>query len=351
MNRESPDPYSSSKPVFPNDDSLKATRTAFIFIGASLKLSESELDGMLNMVYAGRHVFLSAYDIGENLLDSLGLKVARAGYFYGNTDSLRVQVVDPVSEESGSYTYPGRALDNYFTSMDSTITYIMGYNNKEQANYIRIDYKSGGSIYLHLAPMALTNFFLLHKQNKSYYDQVFSYLPANIELIRWDEYFRYNDGKDNKKKSNFSALQWIAKQPGLNAAWWLVLLLLLVLFLVESKRRQRILPRLAAPRNSSLDFVKTIGRLYYQRKDNQNLAQKMAVHFQDHVRHAYHLRTAVMDEAFEKKLADKSGCDLEALRSMLYDLRLAQHDPFVSDESLLALDRQLKAFYNYAKTI
>ncbi len=44
--------------------------------------------------------------------------------------------------------------------------------------------------------MAFTNFFLLHKENKAYYDNVLSYLPASVNEVKWDEYFRYDRGKD-----------------------------------------------------------------------------------------------------------------------------------------------------------
>ena len=52
--------------------------------------------------------------------------------------------------------------------MDSTITTILGKDEYGRANFVKLDYEGGGSLYLHLAPLAFSNFFLLHKENKAY---------------------------------------------------------------------------------------------------------------------------------------------------------------------------------------
>ncbi|WP_315822010.1 hypothetical protein [Paraflavitalea speifideaquila] len=122
--------------------------------------------------------------------------------------------------------------------MDSSITTVLGKNAEGKANFVKIAYESGGAFYIHLAPMAFTNFFLLHKNNKSYYDQVLSWVPRNVEKLRWDDYFRnssHGDGKDgDNTKGAFSAMSWLLKQPALAWGWWLLLILLLLIYLFES---------------------------------------------------------------------------------------------------------------------
>ena len=57
-------------------------------------------------------------------------------------------------------------------------------------------------------------------------------------------------------------------------------------------------PRMQKPANDSLDFVRTLGRLYYDRKDHQNLASKMAAVFLDVVKTRYHVATQNLDAHF-----------------------------------------------------
>ena len=71
------------------------------------------------------------------------------------------------------------------------IASILGTDEAGHANFIKFNYKGGGAVFLQLAPMTFTNFFLLYKNNKNYYDNAFSYLPKSIVEIKWDDYFRY----------------------------------------------------------------------------------------------------------------------------------------------------------------
>lgn len=304
-----------------------------------------EINALLEMVQRGHHVFISSVQIGNALLDTLHLATGFKLSFLD--DSLTVKVFHPLSYNQESYTYPGRAYDNHFVQIDSSITTVLGTDELGQPNYVKLQYEGGGAIYLHLAPIAFTNFFLLHKGNKGYYDNVLSYVPQDIGLVKWDDYFRYyakGDSGDGSGKG-FNALGWIAGQPGLGMALFLLIVLLLLIYLFESKRKQRIIPVKAPLKNASLDFVKTIGRLYYQRRDNKNLSQKMIAHFMDHVRSKYNIRVSQLDEDFEKRLAWKTGYDPAAIKALLRYMQYVQDQPKLSDEGLLELNSRLEKFY------
>lgn len=358
INKRSPDKYKTFtlKQNKTDDDNISVydnRKISNIIIANHVVPDESEVAALLGMVAKGQNVFISSLRIGDILLDSLRLKTAFYTSAYNARDSLTVSVNNPETNDSLSYTYPGMALDNYFVSLDSSITTILGKDRNGRANFVRFSYDGGGSLYIHLAPMAFTNFFLLHKNNKSYYDNVLSYMPQSTELVKWDDYFRYHeagseDGGSQNGKGLFGAFSWISKQPPLAVASVLLLILLLIIYLFESKRKQRIIPVIPPLKNASLDFVKTIGRLYFQRRDNKNLAQKMTVHFQDHVRSRYGIRNPITDPEFEKRLAWKTGYDVNSIKDLVYYMKMIQDEPSVSDERLLELNRKLEHFYKYA---
>jgi hypothetical protein len=357
INKKSPDKYKSySLQTIKDDDNdvtVEDSKTSYIIIATDVIPDENEAAAILGMVSRGQHVFISSLRINETLLDSLHLKTAYYSSDFNREDSLTVSVINPVSKDSLSFSYPGMALDNYFVSIDSSFTTVLGKDMHGRPNFVQFNYEGGGSLYIHLAPAALSNFFLLHKNNKAYYDNVFSYLPKNSEVVRWDDYFRYNKSGNNdggsgqKGKGLFGAGSWLSKQPALAQAMWLLLLLMVFIYLFESKRKQRIIPVIQPLKNASVDFVKTIGRLYFQRRDNKNLAQKMAVHFQDYVRSKYSIRTSLTDPEFEKRLAWKTGYDIIALKDLLYFMNMLQDEPSVSDEGLLELNRKLEHFYKH----
>ena len=322
---------------------------AYIVIASSVQPDENELNALMNYAMSGNHVFFSAMRFGDNLLDSFNLECTTFSSPYLRDDSMTVSVTDPRDYDSVAFTYPGYKLANYFTSFDSSVTEVIGKDNKGNANYVKFRDQGGGAIYFHLAPAAFTNFFLLHKQNKLYYDLALSRIPETVERVRWDDYFRnHTRGKNNANRSAFSKLGTFLNNEVLRWAFWLTLLLFAIVYLVESKRKQRAIPSIKKLHNSSLDFVKTVGRLYYQRKDNKNLAHKIAAHFLGYIRNRYNLNTSQLDEDFEERLAYKSGYPLAAVKEITGEIRSLDEAIELSDDELLALNEKIDKFINKA---
>jgi hypothetical protein len=334
-------PSSASPETFDREEK----GSAYVIIGKTVRPSERELDAILSHVYAGNKVFISALDIGKNLLDSLTLKVKNESGYYDFDDSLTISVEDK-DEVSSSFTYPGFRMDNYFSSMDTGYTTVLGRTKGGHANFVRISFNGGGTIMIHLSPVAFSNFFLLHKENKKYYDLAMSAIPDTVNYVRWDDYYRRHiNGEDIDKPSGFSKLGEILKNETLSWAFWLTLLLFAIIYIFESKRKQRIIKPLVQPANTSLDFVQTVGRLYFQRRDNKNLATKIVTHFLGHIRSAYNLPTSALDEEFEKRLAFKSGYSIETIKNIIEDIKSIEAKPSLNDEELLALNDKLEKFY------
>ena len=65
---------------------------------------------------------------------------------------------------------------------------------------------------------------------------------------------------------------------------YLTLLGLLLFCVFYARRRQRVIPVVKQPENKSLEFVKLIGTLYYQKHENRDLLQKKYSYFAETVR-------------------------------------------------------------------
>ena len=354
--------YESLPQIFPNADIIVSTNKhpfsmatatgsgrAFIVIATSLEADASDITSLMNFIEQGNQVFISATRISESLLDNLSIRATAYTGRSEEPDSLTVSIYNPV--KAGYYctfSYPGDSYDNWVTKLDEKYTSILGRDGRGRPNFVRLNYKGGGAIYLHFAPLAFSNFFLLHRGNMAYYEAALSYMPSTTREVIWDEYYRYNHPVSGSKGgSTFSALGYILSVPALNLAFWLLLLLLLILYLFESKRRQRQIPVIGPPQNTSLDFVRTIGRLYYQRRDNHNLAMKMVVHFQDDVRTRHHLSFTVMDEAFVDRLAYRTGYPKQELMPLVDYIQQLASKVYIPDEELLDFHRRLEAFYKH----
>jgi hypothetical protein len=303
-----------------------------------------EMSSLMDFIGKGNQVFISAFYFKDSLLRSLGIRLGLPFGYANDKDSLQLSVYTPLSADSLSFSYPGDSYDNFVSKIDTQYTSVLGRDARGRPNLVRINYKGGGALYLHFAPLAFSNFFLLHKNNKAYYDNVMSYLPSSAREVIWDQYFRYSD----RNSGSFSALGYILNNRALRWAFWLLLLLFLLIYLFDSKRKQRIVPVIEPLRNSSVDFVKTIGRLYYQRRDNYNLAQKMVAHFQDHVRRKYNLQASVLDDAFVDRLTYKTGLPKDTVKDLVYDMNRFPHQGWLTDQDLMEFNHKMEEFYKQA---
>jgi hypothetical protein len=330
---------SNSKPL--SGLSSSEGKKAYLIIVGAMDPSPADINSLLDFVGEGNHVFISARRYGDSLLHTLGVKASYGYLSDGPMDSLRLSVVQPVTADSLSFSYPGDSFDGWVDVFDPQYTTVLGRDHLGRPNFIRFAYKGGGTLYLHFAPLAFSNFFLLHKKNIAYYQDALSYLPATVEEVVWDDYFTVSH-------RSWSALDYILGNKSLAAALGLLLLLLLLIYLIESKRRQRPIPVIQPLQNTSLDFVRTIGRLYFQRRDNHNLASKMVTHFQDMVRTRYNLTTSALDEELVNRLAYRTGYQQEALSRLIGYMRVLPSKAYVPDEELMDFHQQLEAFYKIA---
>ena len=99
-----------------------------------------------------------------------------------------------------------------------------------------------------------------------------------------------------------------------------------------------------ATRNASEDFVKTVGRLYFQQKNNQNLAIKMITAFLENIRSSYNLSTSILDEEFTQKLAFRTGQPLFEIKQLVQLIHEVRVKPDLTDKELMDLHLQISQF-------
>lgn len=203
--------------------------------------------------------------------------------------------------------------------------------NTDQANFIKVKFGKG-NIYVHTEPLFLTNYYLLKSGNTKYAQDVFSYLQDRETV--WFV-------KSNAKESRFF-MKFVLSNPALKYAWWLLLGGLVLFIFFNAKRKQRIIPVIEPLKNTSLDFVKSIGNLYLQEGDFHDMMAKKAQYFLNKVRLDLLIDTQNLDEEFAKKLQLKTGKTMEMINEAIVLIKKAQ-DPYASvmKEDLARINRLL----------
>jgi hypothetical protein len=324
-------------PVLFQSGTAEDTSRALIILSPLFAPEPDEMRSIIRFASSGNQVFISALHIDDTVMTMLHQKQTANLFFF--QDSGEVSILDPIRNEWEKYTYPGYNFNNYFEPMDSGFTTVLGKNSQGQANFIRVAYEHGGSIFIHLNPFQFSNFFLLHNKNKSYYDLALSYIPGHTGVVEWSDYFRYR-----KHSKSFSTLNFILSKRSLRWAFWLTIVLCLLMFIVESKRKQRPIAEIPSLRNASEDFVKTVGRLYFQQKNNQNLFLKMVSAFLENVRSTYQLPTSQLNEEFAVKLAFRSGKPVEQIKQIMQAIFELKMKTELSDKELMDFNEAINQF-------
>jgi hypothetical protein len=200
-----------------------------------------------------------------------------------------------------------------------------------------------GGIFIHLAPLAFSNYFLLHKKNIDYYKNALSVIPQNVSAVVWNDY--YLTKMRINKESDPSWFRVLFKYPAFRWGLLTAMGTLLLFVLLEMRRKQRMIPEWTKPKNDSMDFVKTIGRLYYDKSDHKNLVKKMGAYFLEYVRSRYKLSTHTIDEDFINAVHNKTSYPVTEIRSIVRFIQFADTAPAISESQLSEFHTQLELFY------
>lgn len=206
-----------------------------------------------------------------------------------------------------------------------------------QPDFVRYRYGEG-HLTLHAAPLVLSNYFLLQDGNRDYLTALWQSLPSDINRVYWNDYF--------KRNAEASGLDVLMRYPATRWALIIGILTLLLYILFEGKRKQRIIPIVEPLKNDSVSFVETVGRLYYNKGNHTNLAEKMVLQFLDWVRTYYFLNTNLINEAFIRQLILKSGqpeATVRGLIDMITEIRSGKEKP--DDAYLYQLYNTIQQFY------
>ena len=171
-----------------------------------------------------------------------------------------------------------------------------------------------------------------------------SLFPKDTKKVVWDEYYLNKYYNDNPQKEQ-GILSVILKYDNFKWAFWVALLLLALYLVTEVKRKQRIIPQYAKPKNDSLEFVTTVGKLYYEKADHKNLADKLTQYFLDNVRNRFKISTAEINNAFVQQLAAKAGKSVDEINGLIETMHTINLSESITQHQLMYYYEQLEKFY------
>jgi len=313
-----------------------------LYLSVSKAFAPDELDteALLEFVAHGGVAFLSADQFSGALADTLNFKL-EVNYAQKFIDSNYIHFTAPALSPNGKeWAYKGGLAANYFVDLDTTSAIVTAINRDSQPVMIEQSY-GDGTFFISSTPICFTNYYMLSGDNREFIAKSFSKFSAHS--ILWDEYYKV--GRDEIR----SPLRYILSVDSLRWAYFCVLIGGLLFVVFRAKREQRSIPVIPPVTNSTLEFVDTVGQVYYQQGDHANLAEKKIHYFLDYVRTNYYVRTNEFTEEFYQKISEKSGIDLPSVRKIFRDIERIRGKEHILEVELESLHANIELFYSWSR--
>lgn len=337
----------------------------FVFIGEALLLDSSDIESLLDFVDAGNVAFISSQSIPDLLMEEIygipcdSLFWVDYGVYYDT--AIITNFVHPDLRAEADFIFPyvkdQQVKNTYWEKVDEIVfcaaenqPIIISQSPDSIVDMIKLPYGEG-AFYLQTSPMAFTNYQLTKKQGRDYVEKAFSHL--NDGTIYWDDFSnvpvavgrRNNWDSYNPFQSKAGPLDYILSQPPLAWAWYLLVALGVLYLLFRAKRRQRTIPVLAPNRNTSLEFISTIGRLHFTGNNHRRIAlQKMDL-MESFIRSKYRLSAEKSDKDFTKDLSIAAEIDESIIKKMFLLSTNIKSSTLTTDKTLIELHKLTDYFY------
>ena len=326
------------EPVYNVLNGRQKLRAAYVIIAGEVNLNDYDYAQLMDYIRSGNEVFIAASSFRGYLENKLNISTDAVSSDHSEPP---VRFVNTHLDTTEYYHIDKHASDVFFDEIDTAKAIVLGNDTHGNINFVK--YPIGkGALYLNANPLMFTNYSVLQEQGAKYSAIALSNLKNSGEII-WDEY--YSQGKEGET----SFMRVFLANFSLRAATYIAFFGLLIFALFEVKRRQRIIPVIEPLENTSVEFARTVGQVYYEQRNNSNIAQKKVSYFLDHIRASYFLKTTTLDDEFVNALSQKSGAAHELVRSLVAKIITVKAGGKVSDQELIALNQHIEQFYQQSR--
>jgi hypothetical protein len=330
--------HHSYKTLYELSDSVGENDNIFI-ISSNFSGGKEDSDFLLGHVSHGGKVLISAQYFLGHFADTLGLSTY--DYFFKGGDIVRrrdtstLKFVNPYLDTLKEFFYTRDNTHNYFSKFDTTRTTVVAKNDMGMPVTIRVKWGDGDFI-LNSTPLAFTNIYLLAGNNHEFVSTTLSYL-SDAPLV-WTEY--YHVGRMEAQ----TPLRFILLNEPLRWAYYVTIAAILLYMAFELKRKQRIIPVIMPLANTTIEFIQTIGNLYYQRSGNKSIAEKRIHFLLDQIRSKHWMPIGKLDDAFIQTLTRKTGKPEEDIRRLVMSMNTIQSKTSITGQELIEFNQAIEKF-------
>lgn len=343
-------------------DSLgEGKNNTYFIVGNELQYSERDYKSLENFMYAGNTVFIISSILDYKLINQISTECANSDEKYSSLNdvyeySVKVNFENKkLRSEKGYfffYEYLSKRSDYNFHYFGSDFCRYLKYETlgeiePHKPNFIKINVGKG-HLLLHSNPIFFSNRHLIREDAFDYANKALSYIPDGN--IYWDNHSKPIKIKKPAVEGNEddTPFTYILKQRSFRWAFYLIYVAVFLFLVFNLFRKQRQIPVLFQNKNTSLEFIKNVGSLYFENKDNKQLAQKIMLHFMNEIRLKYFISDK-NEEVIIEKLASKTKLKPSVIQDIFTSFAYIEKQDECTDEDLVKFYLKIEKFHKSIK--
>ncbi|WP_341228563.1 hypothetical protein [uncultured Arcticibacterium sp.] len=314
-----------------------------------------EIRRLKDYISSGNVGLISSFNLGAELLDSLfQTNAGSENIDYKFPPILLKSKTGQVWDESlkffpQNYAYPGHWAINqsdFKNRIDSSNHNVIPILKDDLGNVQMVRIKIGeGEVYLSNNPLVFSNYFLLHKKNYKFLNQLMTLVDIKNRGVVWDDYYKDFKGNSPSEKKQSKVLNTIHKYPSLKIAFYTFIFTVLLFILFYYRRIQKEVEVLPEAKNQTLDFVNVITGLYWNEQNHLLMARKMHAHFLEDLKDKYHFYAKDVSLDNLELLSHKTGRKEHVLMGVLSDMEAVKNGKDLKDTELIKMYQNVQKFY------
>lgn len=334
------------------------TNSNLIAVETYIELDSVNIDLLLNYIKKGNRVFLSCEESPTYLLERI---LPEAGSVYGYDDYENSMI--KIKYASSQLPYPEKFtfLHKYLKTVTprNWTGYYPSYFNAALGSYgaIPISYFNDtivncfainhgkGKLIIHSSPIVFTNYHIIQKNGFKNANNILSYL--NNGAIYWNELQYTKNGSNSGREGN--PLKFLFSHYALQTGWYVFLISVLIFLVFRSKREQRIIPIIYQNKNTSIEYAKAIGSLFYQKKAHHHIANELYNVFLSDIRTRYNIVTSSKEDELMEQIARRTEIKKEVLEDLFKLFGDVKYNVNATSKELVKLYQALENFNNIKK--
>ena len=247
------------------------------------------------------------------------------------------------------------SLGNEYVNPEGYFTKTRNKSSIQHINFISVAVGQG-RLYLHLTPLALTNFSMINRAHMEHAREIFEHLGKG--KVYWGEDNRIYSAKRDPENIDTETpsegpMEFILSEPALRSAWYTLLIGSILYMIFGVKRKQRVIPVTESMQNTSIEYAEVISQLFMEQADHKKLVDLKMDMFKSNLREKYNIKLpAAFDdenEEFFKHVSIKTGTPQDLIQEIFFRYKTFTKNIVVETPEMLAYNQRIEEFYTTSR--